>query len=64
VICAFADAPLMRTLIPFVVRVPKLKESNGADSFGTAASFAIDVPASVTVATVIVAPVPVPPVVA
>ena len=53
----------MRALIPLVVNTPspKLIET---DSLGTQASLAIDVPASVTVATLNVAPVPPPPVTA
>ena len=54
--------PLIRTLTPFVVRAQS--SIGGADSLATHWSLAIETPSSVIVRTRIVAPVPVPPVVA
>ncbi len=63
--CPFADAPEIRTLTPFVVREPLVpKLTGGADSLATHWSFAKETPVSSMVRTRIVAPVPVPPVVA
>jgi hypothetical protein len=56
--CPFAEAPLIRALTPLVVRISTTR--GAAERFAVLWSFAIDVPSSVTVSALNVAPVPLP----
>lgn len=63
VTCPFASVPVMRALIPPVVRIPSASVNGGADSFATEASLAIDEPTSTRVVASMVALLPLPSVV-